>query len=198
MRTSFPLFQSHLDLAHSYWRQLLKPGDTVIDATCGNGHDSLVLAQLVLQDGQGRLYAIDVQSEAIVATRTLLAKKLPKSTLKDVFFANQSHAHFPSEIAPNSVNLIVYNLGYLPGGSKALTTTVSSTLSSLQQAMMLVKPGGCVSLTAYPGHAEGKIEEQALLKFVAEINPWSWNCCHHVWCNRKEAPSLLVLQKRCA
>lgn len=38
-------------------------GDTVIDATAGNGHDTVFLAQLVGR--QGRVWAFDVQSSAL-------------------------------------------------------------------------------------------------------------------------------------
>ena len=194
MRPRFRLFQSHLDLAHTYWKQLLSPGDLVVDATCGNGYDSLILAQLILQNDTGYLYGMDTQDSAIAATRARLTKHLPEALLKRVGFACQSHEQFPMEISPASVQLIVYNLGYLPGGDKTRTTRVESTLTSLNQAITLIQPGGCISITAYPGHPEGKQEKQAVLTFVAQLDPQRWSCCHHSWCNRKEAPELFFLQ----
>ena len=72
MKKSFPLFQSHLDLAHTYWKRILNPGDCAIDATCGNGYDTLFIAQSVLRDDIGKVIAIDKQSQAIESARLLL------------------------------------------------------------------------------------------------------------------------------
>lgn len=187
MRNPFPIFQSHLDLAHAYWKQLVRPGDTVVDATCGNGHDSLVLAQL-----SERLYAMDIQPSAIAATKERL------SSFPQVKILLQSHTAFPEELRPESVTLLVYNLGYLPGGDKTLTTRSSTTLMSLIKALELIRPGGAISLTLYPGHLEGEEEERAILDWAAQLDPKQWSSCHHRWCNRKAAPSLLILQKAMA
>ena len=65
----FPIFNSHLNLAHHYWERLLRPGDWAIDATCGNGNDTLKLAQIL---GEGGVIGIDIQQEAINKTEALL------------------------------------------------------------------------------------------------------------------------------
>ena len=69
--SSFPLFQSHIDLAHQFWTDLIKPNEIAIDATCGNGHDSLILAKLTTN-----LYLFDIQEHAIENTRVLLQNNL--------------------------------------------------------------------------------------------------------------------------
>lgn len=195
MRSTFPLFQSHLDMAHSYWQQLVQLGDSVIDATCGAGHDTAVLARLALTDVSGALHAFDVQQSAILATKRRLQDTLPSQVLERVHVHQQSHATFPASISPNSVRLIVYNLGYLPGANKDLTTSVSSTLQSLASALPLLQDGGCVSVTAYPGHAEGARERDAILEFTTHLDPTVWSCCQHVWLNRRAAPTLILIQR---
>jgi hypothetical protein len=90
----------------------------------------------------------------------------------------------------------VYNLGYLPGGDKQATTSSSTTLESLKAAAALIVAGGAISVTCYPGHPAGKVEEQAVLDYAASLPPAEWSCCHHRWTNRKEAPSLLLICKR--
>lgn len=191
--TPFPLFSSHLDLAHHYWRRLLSPGDTAIDATCGNGHDTLAIAKLLEGDGENeiRLIAIDIQEKAIEATKSLLSQQLKRN----IRFIHGSHAKFPDDIEPQSVALIIYNLGYLPGGDKTKTTLTSSTLESLGNALPLIKAGGAISITCYPGHEEGKAEEEKVLAFASALDPRIWSCCHHRWLNRRDAPSLLLIQK---
>lgn len=190
-RPTFSLFQSHLDLAHSYWKAHLKPLCHVIDATCGNGHDSLFLANHL---NGGSLYCIDIQKTAIDSTKSLLEKNLPTSQLDSIYFFNQSHETFPSEIP--CCDLIIYNLGYLPGGDKNQTTDTSSTIKSFKNALQLLKPQGLISITCYPGHAEGALEQEALLNTVRLLSPQDYLVCHHIFENRKAAPSLLLVFKK--
>lgn len=195
MRHTFPLFQSHLDLAHTYWTQLVQPGDLVIDATCGKGHDTLKLCQLALSGDKGKVYAFDIQLTAIETTRLHLMSSLTSEEWACVYLQQRCHASFPEEIEVKSVKLIVYNLGYLPGGDKTRTTQVDTTLRSLQQAQTLLQPGGAISITCYPGHLEGEKEQHALLQEIACLCPKEWSCCHYTWLNRTRAPSLLLLQR---
>lgn len=192
----FSLFQSHIDLAHRYWTQLISIGDSVVDATCGNGHDSLILAKLALSDHSGNLLSIDIQQDAIDATQTLLSKQLTPLQLARAKTTLGSHAQFPAEIAKDTITLIVYNLGYLPKGNKSLTTHSTSTIESLNKASELIRSGGAISITCYPGHTEGKNEEQAVLEWASFLDPSLWSSCHHRWLNRKHSPSLLFLQKQ--
>jgi len=192
----FPLFHSHLDFAHHYWKQLIQPDSLIIDATCGNGHDTLILTQLGLTDESGSLYGLDIQPQAISSTQELLKKHLSHLQYSRVKFFQQCHSSFPAEISPNSAHLIVYNLGYLPKGNKELTTMTTTTLLSLENAKKLLCEGGVLSITCYPGHAEGMNEEDALLNYFGTLNRNEWNCSHHRWINRQKGPSLLLIQKQ--
>lgn len=195
MKRFFPLFQSHLDLAHTFWSQIVQIGDLVIDATSGNGHDTLKLCQLALSNDKGKIYAIDIQKEAIDSTFQYLSSHLLAYQMERVILQQCCHSSFPYEILEGSVKLIVYNLGYLPGGNKSKTTQISTTLMSLAKAIDLLQPGGVVSVTCYPGHPEGAEEQQEILAFVKTLPPQIWSCSQHKWLNRKNAPSLLLLQK---
>ncbi len=195
MYAQFHLFQSHRDLAHHYWSLCVEKGDTVIDATCGNGKDTLMLAKLALDLSQGSLFALDIQEIAIQKTGQLLEKNLSSDEYQHCHFVQGCHSVFPAEIKAETVKLVVYNLGYLPGGSDPLTTQFETTLTSIQKAMALVMWGGVISITCYPGHPEGKVEEDGILAFVAGLDPVEWSCCHHRWLNRRAAPSLFLLQK---
>jgi hypothetical protein len=140
---------------------------------------------------------MDVQATAIDNTRALLKSHLAASALNRVHFLHESHAQFPSSIAPGSIKLIVYNFGYLPGGDKTLTTRVETSLESVNNAQALLLPGGAISLTCYPGHEEGALEEKALLDYCSNLDPRQWSCCHHRWINRRRSPSFLFIQKCC-
>jgi len=188
MFASFPVFNTHLDLAHFYWEKVLQSGDTVIDATCGNGKDTLRMARSC----QGTVYAIDLQPNAIECTKQLLHAH---GFAQNIHYIQGCHSRFPETIAPGSVKLIVYNLGYLPGGNKNLTTTTKTTLESLNNALPLLKEGALLSITCYPGHAEGEIEADHVLKWASSLDPCQWSCCLHRWLNRRKAPCLCLIQK---
>lgn len=190
------MMYSHLQLAHHYWGIFLKPGDCVIDATCGNGHDSLKLAQLVLTEKAGALLCIDVQDSALEATKERLKNSLPPPLFKKIIYHKGCHAVFPP--LPNSPRLIVYNLGYLPGGNKSLTTEPVSTLTSLKCALNHLQRGGMLSITCYSGHETGEKEEKSVLSFAQSLSENQYQVVHHQWVNRTKAPSLLMIQKKFA
>lgn len=199
---NYPLFQSHLDLAHTYWERLLQKGDWAIDATCGSGNDTLVLAKILLHHArsgcditEGAVIGIDLQEEAIKRTSNLLQANLPADILAQVYLYRQSHIDFPKEVYEHSVKLVVYNLGYLPKSNKKLTTMTQTTLASAQKALGLLVPGGAVSITCYPGHLEGATEERALIEWASVLPASEWNVCHHRFPNRPSSPNLLLIQK---
>lgn len=173
---------SHIQLAHSYWQNHVQEDAWAIDATCGNGYDTHFLAKIC----EG-VISIDVQEKALESAR--------QGAQKNISFFCQSHEDFPPLAYEKPISLIVYNLGYLPGGDKGLTTFTSSTLKSLERAMEILLPGGLISITCYPGHPEGACEEKALISLAEGLEAKSWNVCHHRWLNRNKAPSLLLLQK---
>lgn len=169
----------HLDQAYLYWKNLLKPSDRVIDATCGNGKDSLRLAELV---PEGHVYALDIQEIALQKAKKLI----PYSNMS---YLHQSHTQLPA----GAFKLIVYNLGYLPGGNKDLTTLTSTTLESLEKAAQLIVIGGGLSITCYPGHPEGALEEEAVQGWVRGLDSNNWLIAHHFW--REKSPSLFFAIK---
>ena len=195
MMRNFPLFNAHIDLAHQYWEKILKPGDFAIDATCGNGHDTLKLAEILLKkEPFGSVIAIDIQEEAIARTKDLLQSRLPDPS-RHIHLYCQSHASFPPLSSKHPIRLIVYNLGYLPKGNKQLTTQTKSTLESIHQALNLIMPNGAISITCYPGHEEGAREEKALARELSLLPADIWNICHHRFPNRAASPSLFLIQK---
>lgn len=194
MHRDFALFSSAVDLAHHYWKQLLQPGDCVIDATCGNGKDTLVLAKLIGEEGV--LIGIDIQAEALARTRALLEEQLPAKQMAKIHLFLQSHADFPPISHEKKIKLIIYNLGYLPGGNKEITSKVGSTLESVKKSLTILAPFGVISIACYPGHPEGAREEEALIQLLATLPSSQWSVCHHRWQNRLLSPSLILIQKK--
>ena len=176
----------------------IRPGDIVIDATCGKGFDSLFLAKSsLLTSSSGKLYCMDIQQEAIEHTKRRL--ELNGFTNIDycdrISYICQSHETFPNMITPNSMSCIMYNLGYLPNPkkvlNKALITTAETTLNSLKQATKLIKPGGIISIMAYRGHPGGEEEAQAVLTYLESL-PDGWRLVRHESATSKVAPLILL------
>lgn len=184
----FSLFQSHIDLAHRFCKEHVTAGDTVCDATCGNGHDALFLAQLALCDPRGRLYCFDIQKQAISATKEKL-----HDYLKQVVLLEKCHTTIAQHV--REASCIIYNLGYLPRSDKSTTTKCESTLQSIKAALGCLKEGGALFITCYPGHDEGKLETDVVIGFCQTLDPKLWSASCHEWCNRRCAPKLVIVQK---
>ncbi|MES2272838.1 MAG: class I SAM-dependent methyltransferase [Chlamydiota bacterium] len=189
------IFSPHLQLAKQYWQAHLKPGNIAIDATCGNGHDTLFLSQLLLQDSRSLVIGLDIQRAALQNTETLLGKTLSPDQIKQVSLFLLSHAEIETVPLTSSPDLIVYNLGYLPKGDKSITTVAETTLISIQKSLTLLSNEGALSITCYPGHVEGEKEERELLRFVETLSSHEWLVCYHKWPNRPRSPTLLWIQK---
>lgn len=155
--------QVHLEL-----NKAIQPGDTVIDATTGNGHDALAMAERV--GPAGKVFAIDLQSAAIESTRARLKET---GHLAPCELIEGDHAAILDELLfsqRESVSAITFNLGYLPGTDKALTTSPQTTLRALDAAKSLLKDKGVLLVTAYRGH-DGGMEEANQVEFWMRALP---------------------------
>ncbi len=178
------------ELAHHYLQLNVREGDRVIDATAGNGIDTLFLAGIVGKSGH--VYAFDIQSEALAATE----KKLTENRLKGrVTLINDGHEKLDLYVR-DQIAAVIYNLGYLPGGNKDKTTKHETTISSLGIALRLLKNEGLAVLVLYPGHGEGKTEKSQLIKYCDQLSPREYNVLHLRLINQpNEPPELLVIQR---
>ncbi|PZF89006.1 rRNA methyltransferase [Listeria ivanovii] len=180
-----------LPFAHDTLRKVVRPGDYVVDATCGNGHDTLLLAELV--GVNGHVLGFDIQQVAIDTTRTRLENAVVSSQVELIC---ASHATIP-KYATNPVRAAIFNLGYLPGGDKKITTTADSTLISIQHLMELLEVGGVIILVIYHGHPEGKQEKQAVVRFCENISQQEFHVLSYQFINQQnDAPFVIVIEKR--
>lgn len=153
-------------LAHDLLARVLQPGDRAIDATAGNGHDTLFLAQRVTPGGE--VFAFDVQTRALDAT----ALRLEEEGLREsAYLCHTGHQNMQQRIPQSwngQVTAITFNLGYLPGSDKRTTTQAESTVAALQQSLQLLRTGGVLSILAYRGHEGGQIEADAVESWLNE------------------------------
>jgi len=176
----------HLEFAHALWKLYVAPGDLAVDATAGNGHDCLTLLEMGLQ-----LVAFDIQEEALNATR----ERLHMFSKERYSLHLLCHSKMEQVLELNSAKLIVFNLGYLPGSDKSCTTLTPTTLQAIEASMRAVAPGGLISITCYPGHPEGAVEEAAILSILKNLDPKAWHYSSHSFPNRPKHPHLLLIQK---
>ena len=172
-----------------------------VDATCGNGHDRLFLAetQRPVQGGQGvSLLGCDVQQAALDATAKLLEQN---GLLGNARLLPRSHAHAGEEIIriraergeTISLCAAMYNLGFLPRSDKSVITRSDSTLASLKAILPLLFRDGLVSVHAYGGHPGGKEEMEAVDAWCADLPVDGWLCARYSMHNKTRTPEALFL-----
>lgn len=151
--------------AHAAVRTVLQSGETAIDATAGNGHDTRFLAELV--GPTGRVFAFDVQPAALARTSALLES----AGLANVTLLERDHAEIAEAVAAEfhgRIGAVMFNLGYLPGGDKAVTTRTATTIAAVRAAIGMLRPGGVLTVIAYPGHPGGAAECDAVRELLAD------------------------------
>lgn len=183
----------HIHTAHSLWKKILKKGDLAIDMTAGNGKDSLVLANLILESNNGYLHIFDIQEKALANTRALLNQHFNFSYMERVSFHHMSHENIDKVNLTVNPKLVVYNLGYLPSGDKKITTMTATTVNSLE-IILKSFPSCTISITAYPGHEEGKREEKAILALIQRLTP-ECKSKYFRFSEKETAPSLFWIEK---
>ncbi|TVP81686.1 MAG: methyltransferase domain-containing protein [Puniceicoccaceae bacterium] len=177
------------EIVHATLAAHLQAGDFAIDATAGNGHDTCFLAEQV--GASGRVLAIDIQADAIAATRARLVAAGLEARVELVC---ADHAQYLQSRMDAPVAAILFNLGYLPGGDHALTTQARSTEAALGHALQRLRPGGYLCVTAYPGHPAGIAEAERVQAWMqARIQAGHSVECHQPVA-KKNPPILWVLR----
>ncbi|WP_371811513.1 class I SAM-dependent methyltransferase [Sporosarcina sp. Te-1] len=165
------------------------PGETVVDATAGNGNDTLFLAEQVGPDGH--VYAFDIQQAALDATKERLGELNDRVTL-----LLDSHANVDVHI-DRTIGGAMFNLGYLPYSEDlSIVTKAESTIMAIEKLLGLLKPGGIITISVYDGHTGGEEERDALLAFVKKIHQADVHVIRYELLNqRKNPPFLIALEK---
>lgn len=178
-------------LAHYFLAERVRSGDRVIDATCGNGNDTLLLARLV--GANGAVWAFDIQAVALQETARLLEAN---GVRERVTLLEAGHERLP-EFVTGPVHAVVFNLGFLPGGDREFITLPDTTLAALSQALELLAPAGMLLVALYPGHSGGDIEASVVEEWGRRLDPYCYNVWRHRQLNRSDnAPYLVMVERR--
>lgn len=184
-----------LPFARILLQKAVSPGDFAVDATAGNGHDTLFLTKLV--GDNGHVFSFDVQEQAILQTKKRL--KEHNAEQQATLFLN-SHDQL-KELVPSytadKITGAIFNLGYLPGGDKEIVTTGHSTISAIEQLLELMAVEGIIVLVVYHGHPEGAIERDELLHYVSTIPQEKAHVLQYGFMNQVNSPPFIIaIEKR--
>lgn len=175
------LYQSHEIAART-----VKPGDHVIDATCGNGGDTLFLAGLAGEEG--KVYSFDIQQEALDRT----SDKLKKEGMYDrVELIHDSHERM-DDYVKEKVRCVMFNLGYLPGGDHSIGTKGESTIAAVKRAMELLVVNGIITIVVYYGGDSGFDEKEEVLEFIKTIDCRQFTVSKTEFVNQINCPPILI------
>jgi hypothetical protein len=189
--------------AHALLAPALRPGDLAVDLTAGRGRDTLFLFEQVGRSG--RVVAFDTQAEALQRTAALLSGAgaaihqhgstgRADLTAAGIHLFAAGHQHLADCLA-DAPQVVIANLGFLPGGSPTLTTTAATTALALEQACALLAPGGRLAVVTYPGHPGGEVEAATVETLFFSLPPARWQTLRLAVPNARGAPLLLVAQK---
>ncbi len=148
-----------LETAHLLLSQVIGSDDIVIDATMGNGHDTLFLAQHAKH-----VYAFDIQEKALRETQ----KKIESEQLTNITLIHDSHEHFSNYLS--TFKGAIFNLGYLPNGDKKITTQPKTTIKTIDFMLKALHPSGFIQVVVYRGHEAGEQESVALTVYLKTLD----------------------------
>lgn len=169
---------------HHFIKEHVKSGEICIDATAGNGNDTLLLAELVGESG--KIYAFDIQEQALKKTRERLEEKGLENRVELIL---DSHAEMGTRIE-EEVSCIVFNFGYLPGGNHSLSTKKESSIKAIETGLSLLKKGGLMSLCIYSGGDSGFEEKDGILQYLHTLDSKKYLVIVSQYYNRPNNPPI--------
>jgi len=169
----------------------LYAGATAVDATLGNGHDALWLCGLVGETG--KIYGFDVQAEAVERSRARLEAAGVEGRAQLILDGHQNMGNY---IPPESVDAVMFNLGWLPGAEHGVTTRVGTTIQAVEAALNVLKTDGVMTVCIYPGHEEGARERDALVEWAGSLDEKKYDTMLKCYLNQTNSPPLMLAVKK--
>ena len=180
-------------VAHEIIRASVSAGDSAIDATAGNGNDTLLLARCT--GPRGKVYAFDIQDSAIERA----TERLSEIKADNVSLLKRDHVEMFKAIPPQlhgKISAVMFNLGYLPGGDLSVTTESNASVKAIDIALQLLKTTGVCSILCYRGHRGGTEETQAVEHFLRALAEHAYSVEQHISQNNTvDGPVLYIVRK---
>ncbi len=179
-----------LDLQKSFILTHLHEGDVAVDYTMGNGHDTEFLSKTVGKNG--RVYAFDIQEAAVESTRA----NLEKAGCEENYTLIHASHHRVKEFVTEKVKAGMFNLGYLPGSDKKITTMHETTLAAIDAAIELMDSDSIILIAVYPGHAEGELEGRLVNEKLATLDKKQYMVACFKMVNSPTSPFFYIIEVR--
>ncbi len=180
-----------VEKAHQKIAAYLQEADHAVDATMGNGYDTVFLAEKVGQ--HGKVYAFDLQQAALNATAARLDDNGLSERVKLIHGNHKDLATYLGEDKVESVRCIIFNLGYLPGSDKTIQTASQSTIQALNSALFSLQKPGIISVLAYTAHVGGRQEAEAVKAWAKALDQQHYRVTIEVPPLVKQSPPELIL-----
>ncbi|WP_029743338.1 tRNA (mnm(5)s(2)U34)-methyltransferase [Streptococcus suis] len=174
-----------IHLSHDFLAEVLTPEDLAVDATMGNGHDTLFLAQRA-----GKVVAFDIQEQALTTT----AEKLEKAGLTNAKLVLTGHENLDQYV--EECKAAIFNLGYLPSADKSVITLPATTLQAIEKVLDRLVVGGRLAIMVYYGHEGGALEKDAVLDFISQLDQTVFTAMLYKPLNQVNTPPFLVMVER--
>lgn len=182
------VLKNSLELSHEYIKKVVKQGDIAVDATAGNGNDTLLLARLV--GSTGKVYSFDIQEKAIIKTKEKLVHNDMDRRVKLI---KDGHQNMGLYIKEKSIKAVMFNLGYLPGGDHSIATRAETTIPAIETAMGLIVQKGIITIVVYYGGDSGFDEKIRLLDYIESIDSKKFTVMKTEFVNQINCPPILIV-----
>jgi 16S rRNA C1402 N4-methylase RsmH len=182
------MYENAVTYVHRILRDVIRPGSVVIDATMGNGWDTALMA--VLAGEGGTVYGFDIQPIALDVTKTRIS-----GAAADVRLILSGHEEMSTHVDPEhhgKVRAVTFNLGYLPGGDKDITTHADTTRKAIEQARAMLAPDGVITIVCYR-HAEGERELDVVRGLLAALPQHANTCTETTFLNQAGNPPVVFV-----
>lgn len=167
----------------------IKSGGVAVDFTMGNGHDTLWLSRAVGEDGH--VFAFDIQKQAADNTKALLSA----NGAQNCTLILDSHSNVKKYVK-EPICAGLFNLGFLPGGDKSITTLAETSLKAISDGIDLLDDDGAVLVAVYPGHAEGTREGELIEQMLSSYDRRVYCCSKFRIVNSPTSPFFFLIEKK--
>jgi hypothetical protein len=89
----------------------------------------------------------------------------------------------------------MFNLGWLPGGDKTITTMRETTMPAVEAAIDLLLPDGVLIIAIYPGHEEGALEGDMLREYFKTLSRFKICASEFHILNSPTSPYFFLIEK---
>lgn len=188
------MLQTALSYSHQLLQEVLQPGDIAVDATMGNGNDTLFMAEKV--GPSGKVYSFDIQEAALAQTKERLPTARGES-VASVQLICEDHERLDQLLpADEKIKACIFNLGYLPSGDKSIITLPETTKAALDATCRRLLPGGRIIVVSYYGHVGGVEELEMVQRYCTELPQEVYTVLRYQFVNQKNSPPILFCVER--